>query len=170
MMNSTQTLSKRGFTLIEMAVYLGILIFVSTASVALLLSLNGLIGQYRIETALYRSGTNTLEQIIVELRRANQLDVVNTTVNDSTAGQVSLVNGTTTTKFAKVGNELQMTINGVNKGDMTDDTTTVTGFTVYRYDTAVGTLIRVRLRLSATIGSVTKDTDLYGAAIIRGAL
>lgn len=68
MMKSTAQHRLSGFTLIEVMVYLFILIIVSTASVGLLLSLDDFIYQYKVETALYRSGTNVLEPIVVALR------------------------------------------------------------------------------------------------------
>jgi Tfp pilus assembly protein PilW len=164
------TAAMKGFTIVELLIYLAILMIVSIASVSFLISLDEFIDQYKIETALFRSGTNVLEQIVVELRRSNQLDVVNTVINDPAAGQLSIRNGATTTEFAKVGNQLQLTVNGVNQGSLTNETVIVTGFTVYQYSAGEGTLIRVRLELSGTTGTVTKDIDLYGGAIIRGSL
>jgi hypothetical protein len=53
---------------------------------------------------------------------------------------------------------------------MTDDTVVVNGFTVHQYNTAIGSLIRVRLELTGTVDGVTKDFNLQGGAVIRGAL
>ena len=170
MMFRSFSVGKKGFTLIELLVYLAILMLVSITSVTFLLSLDEFIEQYKIETALYRSGTNALEQIVVALRQAEQLDGTGTVLNDPATGQLSLIAGATTTQFMKVGNEVQLVVNGVNQGSLTNDTVLVTGFTVYQYDAGAGSLVRVRLELSGAVGGVSKDIDLYSGAIIRGAL
>jgi len=159
-----------GFTLIEVLVYLGILLVVSTASVGFLISLNDFITQYQLETALYRSGTNALEQIVVGLREADQFDAVNSVIDNTASGTLAVISGATTTTFAKVGSELDLRVNGVNSGNLMSEGVTVTGFTVYRYNTAAGQLIRVKLDLSATVDSNTKTISLYGSGVIRGAL
>ncbi len=158
----------QGFTLLEVLVYLAILIIVSTVAVSLIVSLDEVIDRYKVDTALYRSGTNVMEQVIVELRRGDDFDVANSILNNSATGTLAINNGATTTVISKVGNELVLTINGKQYGNLLQEPVTVTGFTVYKYATASGTLVRVKLDLSVTIESVTKNITLYGAAIIRG--
>ena len=158
----------QGFTLIEMLVYLGIFLLVSTASVTLLLSLDEFIDQYQVETALYRSGTNIMEQVIVELRQADQFDAVNSVIGNPSTGVLAIANGAATTRFTKSGNNIVLTKSGVNYGNVNTGSVTVTGFTVYRYTTTNGTLVRVHLQLSAVVDETTKTLDLYGAAMIRG--
>jgi len=160
----------QGFTLIEMLVYLGIFMLVSTASVTFLLSLDEFIDQYQVETALYRSGTNIMEQVIVELRQADQFDAVNSVIDTPSTGVLAIQNGTTTSRFTKSGNNISLTKSGVNYGNVNTTGVTVAGFTVYRYTTSAGTLVRVHLQLSSSVDSTTKTVDLYGGAIIRGAI
>ena len=148
--------------------YLAILIIVSTAAVSLIISLDDVIDRYRVDTALYRSGTNVMEQVVVELRRGDEFDAVNSVLNNAATGTLAIMNGATTTVISRVGDELILTVNGEVYGNLLQESVTVTGFTVYKYDTASGTLVRVKLDLSVTIESVTKTITLYGAAIIRG--
>jgi type II secretory pathway pseudopilin PulG len=162
--------TKRGFALIEILVYLAILIVVSTASVGLLISLDGILNRYQIETALYRSSTNILEQIVVELREANEFDAASSVINDPATGKLVLRTGGVTTQFERVGDELQLTVDGDNKGNLHADNVAVTGFAVYQYSTGVGTLIRVKLELEATVDGVVKSMTFYDGAVIRGDL
>ena len=74
-LKKTKIFFQRGFTLVEMLVYLAIFTIITTASVAFLISLDKLIGQYEVETALYRSGSNVMEQIILGARQADQVDL-----------------------------------------------------------------------------------------------
>lgn len=160
-----------GFTLVEMLVYLAIFMIVSVASVGFMLSLNNFIDQYRVETTLYRSGTNIMEQLLLAIRQAEAVDLVNTVVEDPTAGVLTLENTATTTIFTFDGSVLAMSINGVDLGDVTTSNVTVESFTVYHYPLSIGEFVRVRLVLTGTIeGAYSKQITLYGGAKVRGAL
>lgn len=163
-------IKSKGFTLIEMLVYLAIFMIVSTASVTLLLSLNEFIDQYQVETALYRSGSNIMEQIVVELRQADQFDSVNSVIDTPATGVLAISNGSATTRFTKTGDDIVLTKDGVSFGSLNTDSVSVTGFTVYRYTSAAGTFVRVHVQLTSSVDDTTKSLDLYGGAIIRGAL
>lgn len=162
--------SRAGFTLIEVLVYLGIFMVVSTGTIMLLISLDTIIDQYQVDTALYRSGTNVLEQVVAEVRQADQFDAGSSVVNDSTLGKLVVHNGGVTTEFVRSGTSLERIVDGVSLGTMLSEGVSVTEFTVYTYDTAIGVFVRVRLGLSATIGGTTKTITLYDGAIIRGDL
>jgi prepilin-type N-terminal cleavage/methylation domain-containing protein len=161
---------EKGFTLIEMLVYIAIFMIVSTASVTLLLSLDDFIDQYQVETALYRSGSSIMEQVVVELRQADQFDVANSLTENSSTGVLAIVNGAATTRFTKLGDDIVLTKDDVNFGNLNSERVIVTGFTVYRYTSAAGTLVRVHLQLATSVDDTTKTVDLYGGAIIRGAI
>jgi type II secretory pathway pseudopilin PulG len=157
-----------GFTLVEMLVYIAIFLLVAVGSVSYLFSLDDLIAQYRVETDLYRSGTNVLEQVTLSLRQADSFNLAS--VEDNENGILSVTGGATTTVFTRSGDDLNLTINGINYGNMVEDSVNVTNFTVYRYDTTVGHFVRVKLSLTATVGGITKNITLYDGAVIRGAL
>jgi prepilin-type N-terminal cleavage/methylation domain-containing protein len=163
-------IKNKGFTLIEMLVYLAIFMIVSTASVTLLLSLDDFVNQYQVETALYRSGSNIMEQIVVELRQADQFDSVNSVIETPGAGVLAILNGASSTRFTLSGNDIVLTKNGVNFGALNTDSVSVSGFTVYRYTTATGTFVRVHIVLTSSVDDTTKTLDLYGGAIIRGVI
>ena len=167
---SKRVVQGKGFTLIEVLVYVAILVTVSTAGVTLILSLDDVITEYKIEASLYRSATNVLEQVAVALREGETLDVANSLVASSTAGKLTVENGGVDTVFQKVGSDLILTVDGVSKGDLLNNGVNVTNFTVYQYTTAIGTMVRVKLALTTTVGSTTKSTTFYQGAVIRGDL
>ncbi len=168
--NSCSVRVLKGFTLVEMLVYLAIFFVVTTASTTFLLSLNNLISQYKVETMLYKSGANALEQVVLSIRQADQVNITNSTFNSPATGRLMVESTASSTSFALNSGSLTMSVNGINLGNVISEGVTVTGFTVYRYPLTVGELVRVKLRLSATTGSITKDITLYGGSIIRGAI
>ena len=160
---------RQGFTIIELLVYLSILVVVMASSVTFLFSLSGIVTQYRLETELYRGGTAALEQVVLALRQADEFDVGDSITQPSTTGVLS-VNGAGNTQFARVGNDLQLIIDGTNHGDITSDIVFVDGFTVYRYSAANGEFVRVELDLRATIGDQSRSATFYGGSTLRGAI
>lgn len=163
---------KIGFTLVEMLVYLAIFMILSVGAVAFLFSLKDLVGQYRLETMLYRSGTSVLEQVLLAVRQADQVDLLNTTEDDPANGRLTVENAATTTSFTFAAGELELAVNGEDLGSLTLDTVTVDSFTVHHYPLAGDReFVRVQLVLTGTInGTQSKSITLYGGAVVRGAI
>jgi type II secretory pathway pseudopilin PulG len=161
-----------GFSLVEVLIYLAIFLMVTTASVAFMFSLDELVDQYRLETILYRSGTGVLEQVLLAIRQADQVNLVNTVEDDSLLGKLTVESAATSTTFELVAGALDLTINSIPYGDLTSEQVTVDGFTVYYYPLPGGQeFVRVKLDLTGTLdGAVSKSVSLYGGAIVRGAI
>ena len=169
-MNISALTSLKGFTLVEVMIYLAILTVVSAGGVGLILSLDGVLAQFKVETALYRSSTNVFEQLIVAVREGEDFDAANSVLNTPATGKLTILNGGTITTFEKSGADLNLIIDSVNLGDLLSDGVSLTGFTVYRYNTTVGVFVRIKLDLSATVEGITKTLTLYDGAVIRGDL
>ena len=161
---------RSGFTLVEILIYLAIFTILSTASVAFLFSLKDIVGQYRIETILYRSGTDVMEQILLSIRQADTVDLINTVEDDPANGRLVVENDSNTTEFTFTGGELQMVLNGDNLGYLAGDGVTVSSFTVFHYPLGTAQLVRVRVALSGTAGGISKDIILQGGAVVRGSI
>lgn len=159
-----------GFTLIEMLIYLAIFMVVTTASVTLLLSLDDFIDQYRLETRLYRSGTNVMEQVLLAARQADSVDVINTIEDSPSTGKLTVESAATTTAFTFDSGDIELEINGTEYGAMTSSAVTVDSFTVYYYDSGESEFVRVRLELSTASNGSSKSLTLYGGTVIRGSI
>lgn len=157
-----------GFSLVEVLVYLGLFVLIVTSSIGLVFSLDSLVKQYQAETALYRSGTQTMEQLLLVIRQGDQLNVFDTIQASPSTGRIAVANPATSTAISKLGDELLLEINGDSYGNMLPSNVAVTGFTVYHYPQAVGEFARVILELTATAGDVTRTETFYGGSVIRG--
>ena len=158
-----------GFTLVEMLIYMAILLIVSTAGVTFMISLNDFISEYRVETALYRSGTNALEQVVVSIRQADTFNEVVSATSTAT-GTLAVADGVSTTIIRKNNAALELEIGGVDYGNLLSDGVEVTEFYVYQHTTDNGNMVRVKLGLQADVSGVSKALTLYGGAVIRGEL
>lgn len=158
-----------GLTIVEFLVYISVLVLIMASSVTFLFSLQDILTEYQLETELYRGGTAALEQIVLSLRQADSFDATNSVTQPSTSG-VLVLNGSTTIEFARVSNELQLSIDGELYGDITSEAIAVNGFTVYRYRTTAGEFVRVELNLEASRGPISRSTTFYGGSVLRGAI
>lgn len=160
-----------GFTLIEILIYLSIFLIVTTASITFVISLDNFIDQYRLETMLYRSGTNVMEQVLLAVRQADTVDFFNLVEDDPNNGKLGVENTLNSTIFTYIDGRLELEIDGFNYGDLTGDDVSVDDFTVYYYSVANIQFIRVRISLTATLDALTsKSETFYGAGVIRGAI
>lgn len=160
---------KAGFSLVEFVVYFSLLTVLMVSTVGFLLSLDDLLVEYRLETELYRSGSSIMEQVVLALRQADEYVVGDSVPYPSTSG-VLAVQSASTTQFARVGDELQLTIDSVNYGDITSDTVLVDEFIVYRYSTVAGDFVRVELNLRAVLGNNSRSETFYAGSVLRGAI
>lgn len=160
----------RGFSLVEVLVYLSLFVILVTASVGVVFSLNTLVERYKAETALYRSGTQVLEHALLSIRQGDQINLFSTIQASPATGRITIANPSTTTVISRVGNDLQLEINGTNYGSLLPDIVTVDGFTVYHYPRAEGEFVRVIIELSATIDGTTRTETFYGGAVVRGSI
>jgi len=138
---------KRGFTLIEVLVYLAVLVLVASAGVSTFLSLDTVLIRNQTERELTQSAEVTLERMLRDIRRATAADV-------TIGSQLTLTSLGTTTVFSLSGGNVIVNVNGAELGPLTTDDVTVQSLTFSKYvDIAAEIetdLVRVALTLTAT--------------------
>lgn len=157
----------RGFTLIEMLVYIAVLVLAVSAMVTLFLSLNTTLSRNQVERALAHTAQVALETMVRDIRAAETAD---TTV----ANQLTLQTkgGATTTVFSLSGTGVTLNINSTNLGSLTSDEVTVEDLTFTKYE-HIGTelettLVRVALTLSVSTKAASSTRTYYSSAVLRG--
>ncbi len=159
--------SKRGFSLVEMLVYIFILMIVVGASLQILLLLDDRILAHRADQRLIHSGQSTLEHILDSVRNADTVDQFYSTFATN-PGTLVLMQGATTTQYERVGNQIEVTVNGTSEGMLTDDAVTVTELRFFSYDNSTTELVRVELTLSANAGEAVVTKTFNASATLRG--
>lgn len=159
--------NRRGFTLIEMLVYIAVLVLAVSAMVTLFLSLNTTLARNQVERALTHSAEVTLERMVRDIRAAATAD---TTV----ANQLTLQTegAATTTVFSLSGTQVAYSINGTDYGFLTSDAIQVDNLTFTAYE-HIGTelettLVRVALTLSVSTRAASSTRTYYTSAVLRG--
>lgn len=155
-----------GFTLIEMLVYVALLILISTAAVASLISMTGSFQQQKAEQLVTRNATLVLERLLSDVRTATNVDLPGSTLEVS-PGELSLIHGATTTEYMLVGDELHVVTNGI-ASPLTDSAISVNSLQFFQYDNARTEFLRVAVTFSATAGPITHTQTFNVGAVLRG--
>ena len=163
--------TKQGYSLVEMVLYVSIL------SVFFIIIVNSLLSftkPYREILALRvveRSGLDSMERIVREVRAATTVDTANSTLSSS-PGVLSLVstynNISTTTKFYISNNVLNVDVNGVYQGPLSAGSTSITNLTFYHLTNGVSSAIKINMTIEAVVGNVTKTKKYSTTVVLRG--
>lgn len=159
--------NRKGFTLIEVLVYIAVLIIAVLVMVSLFLSLSTVLSRNQVERELSQTAQVTLEKMVRDIRAAATAD---TTV----ANQLTLqtIGGATTTQFALSGNSVVMNLNGTNLGTLTSNTVSVDDLVFTKYETLGAELetilVRVALTLSVSTKAASTTQTYYTSAVLRG--
>ncbi len=159
--------SVRGFSLIEVLVYIAVTVFVSTAGVLTYLSLNTVLLRQETERSVNHAAVVALEKISRDLRSASSVNTSQSTLGTSPS-TLTLNVGTSTTGFSIVGGVLVYTRGGVEVGPLTGTAVTIENFTVDRYLGTSTELVRVALTLSAENKAASTTRTYYTSAVLRG--
>lgn len=169
-MNLSHQLGKlrRGFSLVEVLVYLAVTVLITVAGVSTYLSLDTVLLRNVTERALTHEASASLERIVRTIRDADQVNVVLSSF-DVSMGSLTLDTISTTTSFSVSGGHLTVSENGVLLGQLTSDTVTVDDLVFTRYTNAETELVRVALTLSVSNKAASSTRTFYTSAVPRGA-
>jgi type II secretory pathway pseudopilin PulG len=166
-MSIAPSIQSRGFSLIEVLVYIAVTVFISTAGVLTYLSLNTVLLRQETERSVNHAALVALEKISRDIRGATTVDTAQSSLGTSPSTLV-LDAGTSTTGFAVSGGVLVYTRNGVEVGPLTGTDVTIEDFTVNRYTGTSTELVRVSLTLSAENKAASTTRTYYTSAVLRG--
>lgn len=159
--------NKKGFTLIEVLVYIAVLILATMVMVSLFLSLSTTLSRNQVERELSQTAQVALEKIVRDIRSA-------TTADTATVNQLTLqtLGGATTTIFTLSGSSVTMNLNGVDYGPLTSDSVSVDDLVFTKYE-APGAeletiLVRAALTLSVSTRVASTTQTYYTSAVLRG--
>ena len=163
--------SQRGFSLVEMLVYIGILVFMLAIVIEVVLSIGGSDKIIRAHRNIDTSATLALDRIGREARGADSI-VVASSVLGSNPGRLVLMtqNGSgtpRTVEFYVSGGQLILRENGVDTGALTASDATVSNLVFRRF--ASSTVEGIRTEMSLTSGTTSNfmSETFYSSVLLR---
>jgi len=156
---------KKGFSLIEIIIYLAIF---STFSIILISSMISSLSSFSIihsNKILQDAGLNSMERISREIRSAISVDITNSTFDD-TDGVLKLNDSGIT--FAKIDNYLNIyEDDGTLVGNLIGDNVYIDSL-IFRYiDTTYGEAVKIEMILRDPNSQTNKKAYFYNTIILR---
>ncbi len=162
---------KKGFSLIEMLVYIALITVIFLFIINMILSFTG---SYKDITALRvadRSGMDAMERMTREIRNATSVTPAQSFFGSS-PGILTIVQTSsgvsTTTKFYLQNEVLRVDVNGVYSGPLTLTRAQVTNLTFNLLTSTSSQAVKIDMILNGTSGNVTKTKAYHSTIILKG--
>ncbi len=143
-------MTKKGFTLIEVLIYIGVFIFISTVIVSLIISIMDTSRRVSPVNALSRTAVSSFEAITRTIRGAEQIDV--------STGAFD------TTRFYLEDGVIKISENGVYTGPLSASDATVTALTFSVATSTKYNLVSIDITATAGAGENQK-TETFSTAV-----
>ena len=166
-----QSKKMKGFSVIELLVYIGILTMALVVIVISVSSFGDVYNRIKGRQALIRSGSYAVERMIREIRSAESVTVGASTLG-SHPGRLTLsipLSGGSfkTSEFALSGGSIVLTENSVVTGSLTQSDITVSELVFTRIQTDVSEAVKLDLTLSQDMAGTVITSSFHGTAVLR---
>jgi len=165
------TNTKKGFSLIEMVVYIAILVFMLGIIIQVVFSLTRANRTIKAARTVELSAVTSLERIGREVRQADSVDIASSTLS-SHPGVLSL-DGTDSAgtayalEFYLSGSQIRMRKDGVDAGALTQASSTVTSLLFTRFSATSTEGVRVEMSVESGTTTAYRSETFYSTFIIR---
>lgn len=164
----------RGFTLVEMVIYIAFFAVLSTLAVEATITVMKSFYSLRLTQSVNQSATVALERMSREVRNAYDVDTSNSTFNTN-PGRLTLntkdASGTNTTiEFYVSSNQLMLKEGGVDKGSLFSKNVTVTNLVFHLITTTNSKAIKIEMTLRDERGTLQQTVKFYDTIILRGSI
>lgn len=162
---------KKGYSLIEMVIYVTLLSVIFMVAINLLLSFST---SYRTLTALRiaeRSGIDSMERMTRDIRGATSVVTASSTLGTS-PGVLTLVSTynsvSTTTKYYVQNGVVKLDVNGVYFGPLTLSNASTTNLVFQYLQNGTSNAVKVDMTITGTSGAITKSKTYHTTIILKG--
>lgn len=157
----------KGFSLIEIMIYLAIFTAVSILVINSFIIIISTFAKIKSNHDLVNSGSNSLERISREIRQAKSIDI--TSVFDSDSSSLKLVDPDgTTVVFDKNIDDLRISKNGTNIGNLFVNNVSLNKLIFKRIVTTNSEAIKIEIELQDTNDKTNKIEKFYDTVVLRG--
>jgi type II secretory pathway pseudopilin PulG len=163
---------QKGYTLIELLVYITVLSFMMIVVVGSLLGISRVYRKVRIVELVHSNISSSVETISREIRTSTSADTGSSTF-DSTSGVLKLnsvdLNGASkTVTFSLSSGQVVMLEDGVSLGPITSSNATVTEMYFEHLDQASSEAVKFYITISVGTGEFQKTETFYDTVVMRG--
>jgi len=166
--------NKKGFSLVEMLIYIAILVLMLFVIVNILQTMVSSQRTLKTSKALENSGIFSLERMVREIRNAENVNTLQSALGNNPG--VLVLSGTDedgnprTVKFLISGGLLTVEENGVSEGALTQVGTNITSLIFNHIITDNSEAVRIQMTVESGTGSNYRSENFYSTAVLRDSL
>lgn len=157
----------KGFSLLEMVVYITILSALAILVVGSMLQLARSWNSVSLSQDINASANVALERTVRTVRDASSVDTGASTL-DTNPGVLALSIDGDNTVFSVENGAVVLTVDGDNQGPLTSADVSVTSLVFSHYAGAQSEVVTIDMELTASRGSITKVVPFHASAVLRG--
>lgn len=161
----------KGFTIVELLVYMAVFAFISILVINMFLSISRAFVEIKANHELAQSSSAVLERMTREIKWANGIDGASTL---GTSPSVLILNGTDSSGSARVAtfnvssSKVNFTENATSFGSLLTNNVTASNFMVRQITTTISSAVRIEVTLTFTRGSIVRTENFYTTVALRG--
>lgn len=164
----------RGFTLVEMIIYIAFFAVLSLLAMQATIAVMRSFYVMRLTQNINQSATVALERMSREVRNAYDIDETQSTLGSS-PGRLTLKTedamGTNTTiEFYVSNDQVRVKEGGVDRGSFLTKNTTVTNLIFRKITTLNSQAVKIEMTLRDVRGSEAREAKFYDTIVLRGAI
>ncbi len=164
--------TKKGFSLIEVVVYVSLFSTLSGVAMASLFASVRAFNELRISRDINDSSVTIMERLTRDIKSATTIDLINSTFG-ATPGRLTLntrnASGTTlVVEYYVATSTLRIKENGIDVGSLMSAKTKVDGLIFRQINLGNTVAVKTELHLKSSRGSVSDADHFYNTSILRG--
>ena len=167
-----KTITPKGFSLVEVVLYVGLFTLLSTMSMNSLFQTVRAFNDLRISRDVDDSSVQIMERLTRDIKSASSIDLASSTFG-ATPGKLTLntINASGTplvVQYFVASSSLHIKENGVDKGPIMSVKTNIDALVFYYINTGKTLAVKTELHISSTRSSTRDADNFYDTSILRG--
>jgi len=167
-------MTNKGYTLVEMVIYLALLALFLGVIVMVLLGVGQSLTYVQTTLDIQKSAITSVDRIIREVQQATSIDSGNSVFNTS-PGTLSLTtkddSGNTVTRTIYLDDgRVHMKENGIDMGALTTSDVTVTALTFQYINVVASKAVKVEMTIQGGTGANALSENFYTTAVVRSSI
>lgn len=159
--------ASKGFSLIEMLIYVAILSAIAIVVVNITLSLAQSVSELKVAKNINSSAIASVERMARDIRSATVIDAIQSTF-DVHPGRLTFISRGVVIEFYLDGDTLKVREDSVDAGQLTSNNTLVKNLIFRRLSDGPLDGVKIEMTIESSQGKIIKTENFYDFIVLRG--
>ncbi len=165
-----KTKNKKGFSLIEIIIYLAIFTMISLLVINSLLIVMSSFTTIQTNKILLEAGMNSMERVSRDIRQSDSIDLINSNLSGGVL-QLNTINDSglpATIKFSDENSKLDLYEDNILSGNLLGSNIFLDKLTFRRINTKESESVKIEMTIHNINSTISKKVNFYDKIILRG--